>query len=338
MKKLIVAGVFAGLVAFFAPAGLYAKCFIFVHGHNSSNLTYSQARDYWKKGSSDMAGYIAKDNQFYIVNWDSTKYYWDAAIEVAGKVNNALAGNADPGGNRCLAGESSYVVVAHSMGNTTMDFILGNSRSTDPYYNYGGANFANIGNKVTVMAGVQGAHRGTTAADGICGNSSWWLNAISGVVGFFMGSTCDNGTASLQTADSWQVKTYANSPNANVYLISGYEAIFGSSALLDGEDDGLLSYASVQRQRLRELQHEQHLPQLGETGIERFLQLRSGSRKPRRRPQRCGPRYPQSRNRRLLGFVNQRHDGALFDEQRRTDSLHLVHQTRWRHRLQLIRI
>ena len=245
MKKLIVAGVFAGLVAFFAPAGLYAKCFIFVHGHNSSNLTYSQARDYWKKGSSDMAGYIAKDNQFYIVNWDSTKYYWDAAIEVAGKVNNALAGNADPGGNRCLAGESSYVVVAHSMGNTTMDFILGNSRSTDPYYNYGGANFANIGNKVTVMAGVQGAHRGTTAADGICGNSSWWLNAISGVVGFFMGSTCDNGTASLQTADSWQVKTYANSPNANVYLISGYEAIFGSSALLDGEDDGLLSYAST---------------------------------------------------------------------------------------------
>ena len=245
MKKLIVAGVFAGLVAFFAPAGLYAKCFIFVHGHKSSNLTYSQARDYWKKGSSDMAGYIAKDNQFYIVNWDSTKYYWDAAIEVAGKVNNALAGNADPGGNRCLAGESSYVVVAHSMGNTTMDFILGNSRSTDPYYNYGGANFANIGNKVTVMAGVQGAHRGTTAADGICGNSSWWLNAISGVVGFFMGSTCDNGTASLQTADSWQVKTYANSPNANVYLISGYEAIFGSSALLDGEDDGLLSYAST---------------------------------------------------------------------------------------------
>jgi hypothetical protein len=246
MRKLFAGLLFAGVgAALLLPANLYAKCFIFVHGHNSSNLTYQQARDYWKKDGRDMAGYIAANNNFYIVNWNSTVYYWDGAIEVAGKINNALAGGADGGGNRCAAGETSYVVVAHSMGNTVMDYILGNSRSTDPYYNYGGANFANIGNKVSVYASVQGAHRGTTAADGICGNSSWWMNAISGVVGFFMGSTCDNGTASLQTADSWQVKTYANGPKTTANLISGYEMIFGSSALLNGEDDGLLSYAST---------------------------------------------------------------------------------------------
>ncbi len=246
MRKQITAALFASVVAVAVlPSAIDAKCFIFVHGHNSSNLTYQQARDYWKSGSRDMAGYIAANNNFYIVNWNSTVYYWDGAIEVANKINNALAGGADGGGNRCASGETSYVVVAHSMGNTVMDFILGNSRSGDPYYNYGGANFANIGNKVSVMAGVQGAHRGTEAADGICGSSSWWMNAISGVVGFFMGSSCDNGTASLQTADSWQVRTYANGPKAPIYLISGYEMIFGSSALLTGEDDGLLNYAST---------------------------------------------------------------------------------------------
>lgn len=243
MKKLVIA--FAFSMAAFVPAALSAKCFIFVHGHNSSNLTYTQARDYWKKSGMDMAGYIAKDNQFYIVNWNSTVYYWDGAVEVANKINNALAGGADGGGNRCNAGETSYVVVAHSMGNPTLDYIMGNSRSTDPYYNYGGANFKNIADKVTVHVSVQGAHRGTYGADGICGNASWMTNFISGVAGYFMGSSCDNGTASMQTADSWQVRTYANSPRTNVYLVSGYEAIFGSSALLNGEDDGLLSYAST---------------------------------------------------------------------------------------------
>lgn len=245
MRNLKIALFLTVLAGVALPASISAKCFIFVHGHNSSNLTYQQARDYWKSGSRDMAGLIGANNQFYIVNWNSTVYYWDGAIEVAGKINNALAGNADPGGNKCLAGETSYIVVAHSMGNTVMDYILGNSRSTDPYYNYGGANFANIGSKVTAYASVQGAHRGTVAADGICGNSSWWMNLISGIVGVFMGSSCDNGTASLQTADSWQVKTYANGPRVTANLIVGWEMIFGSSALLSGEDDGLLAYPST---------------------------------------------------------------------------------------------
>lgn len=200
MKQFL--GVVALAMIALLPAGLSAKCFIFVHGHRDHAQTYTEARDYWKNTGSgtDMVAYVAKDNQYYVVHWNPTVYYWDGAVEVAGKINNALAGGADGGGKKCLAGETSFVVVGHSMGNPVMDYIMGNSRSTDPYYNYNGANFKNIADKVTVHASVQGAHRGTYGADGICGNASWIANFISGVAGFFMGSSCDNGTASLQTA------------------------------------------------------------------------------------------------------------------------------------------
>jgi len=42
-----------------------------------------------------------------------------------------------------------------------------------------------------------------------------------------------------------QVKTYANAPAKNIYLTGGYEAIFGASACLSGEDDGVVQYASI---------------------------------------------------------------------------------------------
>ena len=41
-----------------------------------------------------------------------------------------------------------------------------------------------------------------------------------------------------------QVRTYSNAPARNVYLTSGYEAIFGASACLSGEDDGIVQHAS----------------------------------------------------------------------------------------------
>lgn len=225
------------------PSGLYAKCFIFVHGHTDRPYNYTDARNYWKNGSNDMAAYIGKDNRYYIAYYNSHQYYWDAAKEVAGRINSALAGTADAGGNSCAAGETSFTLVAHSMGNPVVDYIFGNSRSTDPYYNYGGANFKNIADKITTHVSVQGAHGGSYAAAGVCGNASAWMNVISGVVAFFMGSTCDKGTESLQP--SWTVAQYANSPRTAVYLVSGYEAIFGSSALLAGEDDGLLEYGTT---------------------------------------------------------------------------------------------
>ena len=225
------------------PSAISAKCFIFVHGHTTKVFTYTDARNYWKSGSQDMAYYIGKDNRYYIAYYNALNYYWDGAKEVAGRINSALAGTADAGGNSCAAGETSFVLVAHSMGNPVTDYIMGNSRSTDPYYNYGGANFKNIADKITTHVSVQGAHGGSSAAEGVCGNSGWFKNVITGVIGFFIGSSCDKGTESLQP--SWTVAQYANAPRTAVYLISGYEAIFGSSALLPGEDDGLLEYGTT---------------------------------------------------------------------------------------------
>ena len=42
-----------------------------------------------------------------------------------------------------------------------------------------------------------------------------------------------------------QVRTYSNPPAKNIYLTGGYEAIFGASACLSGEDDGVVQYASI---------------------------------------------------------------------------------------------
>ena len=42
-----------------------------------------------------------------------------------------------------------------------------------------------------------------------------------------------------------KVKTFANAPAKMVYLTGGYEAIFGASACLNGEDDGVVQYASI---------------------------------------------------------------------------------------------
>jgi hypothetical protein len=41
-----------------------------------------------------------------------------------------------------------------------------------------------------------------------------------------------------------QVRTFANAPARNIYLTGGYEAIFGASACLSGEDDGIVQHAS----------------------------------------------------------------------------------------------
>ena len=231
------------------PTELSARCFIFVHGHQTHNLTYAEARDYWRTSAfdtinTDMAGDIGANNHYYVVNWNSTDYYWNGSVEVAEKINNALGGNPDPGGNSCAGDLSSPIVVAHSMGNAVMDFILGNARTTDPYYNYHSADFANIGAKLGGVVGVEGVHRGTYGADGLCGNASWFTNTVSGVVAHFTGATCDNGSASCQTADSWTVKTYANSPYKNVNLIAGYKGHIATSAILAGEDDMLVAYSS----------------------------------------------------------------------------------------------
>jgi hypothetical protein len=226
---------------------LSAKCFIFVHGHQNGDLNYAQARDTWKGLGRDMVGLVARDNEYFIVHWDSTRAYWDASAEVAARINHALNGGADGGGNRCLTGETDYIVVAHSFANTVMDFILGNSRAPDPYYNYGGADFANIGDRLSAYVSLQGGHRGIIQADAICGNSSAANNWLASFVGQLIGATCDPAVESMQTADNWEVKNRANSPRVTAHLIAGYKPVFlvSNSALLPGEDDGVTPYPSA---------------------------------------------------------------------------------------------
>jgi len=52
------------------------------------------------------------------------------------------------------------------------------------------------------------------------------------------------GMKVVRSADDVQVRTYANAPARNVYLTGGYEAIFGASVCLNGEDDGIVQHAS----------------------------------------------------------------------------------------------
>jgi hypothetical protein len=241
----------AFVVLFLVSAmNISAKCFIFVHGHQDHNLSYSQAYDYWQHDGTwwnpldndrKMISTVASGsaNDYAVINYDSTQYYWDAAVEVANKINAVLNGQTSS-----CSGQIYFRIVSHSMGGAVMDFILGNSRPSDPYYNYRGADFENINTRVWRHLSVQGAHRGTYSADAVCGGAGAACNIMADIVGAITGGGCDRGTQSLQTADSWQVKTYANGPGTTTWLFGGYEAIPVASACLDGEDDGIIAYSS----------------------------------------------------------------------------------------------
>jgi hypothetical protein len=87
---------------------------------------------------------------------------------------------------------------------------------------------------------VGGAHRGSQGADAVCGNNNLFCNFIALFI-----QSCDDATYWLRSSDDVQVRTFANAPAKTVYLTGGYEAIFGSSACLNGEDDGVVQYASI---------------------------------------------------------------------------------------------
>ena len=249
MNKLRL-GLFLILLVAFTAQPVFSKCFIFVHGHQSTDLTPAQAYDYWNGDGTwynpydndrDTLNIVAAgaNNKYAVVNWNSTIPYWQAAKEVADQINNILAGGSDGNGASC-AGQSYFRIVSHSNGGPLMDWIFGNSRPSDPYYNYAGGNYANINNRVYRHLSIQGAHRGTYAADTVCGNGGAVCNFLAGII-----SDCDQGTVWLQTADSYQVRTYANSPGTTTWLFGGYEMIVGASACLAGEDDGVIAYPSA---------------------------------------------------------------------------------------------
>lgn len=240
-----------GLVLLFGAASASAApCLIFVHGKQTNTDTFTSwtaARNYWKKDGRDFIKEATKQfaTSYYVVGYNGTNPYHgsQAAGEVANEIVNATNGGADGGGNKCattFANGGTFWVVAHSMGGTVMDFILGNNDSSDPNFNFGGAPFSTVAARLSLAMVTGGAHRGSQGADAVCGDSSGGCNWLASFI-----QDCDTATFWLRSADDVQVRTFSNAPAKNVYLTGGYEAIFGASACLSGEDDGVVQYASI---------------------------------------------------------------------------------------------
>ncbi|HKV08086.1 MAG TPA: hypothetical protein VJ725_08120 [Thermoanaerobaculia bacterium] len=244
---------FAVLLAltFLAVAGSASAqpCLIFVHGKQTNTNTYTSyasARNYWVNGSADFIRTATKGfaTSYYVVGYNGTRPYWEpqSAGEVANEIVNATNGGADAGGNRCrttYANGGTFWVIAHSMGGTVMDWILGNNDASDPNFNLNGP-YDQVAQRVSMVITTGGAHRGSQGADAVCLQS----NPLCSFIAIFIQS-CDDATYWLRTSDDVQVRTYANAPAKTIYLTGGYEAIFGASACLNGEDDGVVQYASI---------------------------------------------------------------------------------------------
>jgi hypothetical protein len=223
-------------------------CLIFVHGKQTDTNTFTSwtsARNYWKNGTKDFVKTATKNfaTSYYVVGYNGTNAYWgsQASGEVATEIVNATNGGTDGGGNRCAltyAQGGTFWVIAHSMGGTIMDYILGNNDASDPNYNYNGP-YDQVAQRISLAITLGGAHRGSQGADAVCGNNSLLCNFIALFI-----QSCDTATYWLRSADDVQVRTYSNAPARNVYLTGGYEAIFGASACLNGEDDGIVQHAS----------------------------------------------------------------------------------------------
>jgi hypothetical protein len=225
-----------------------APCFIFVHGKQTNTNTFtnwSAARNYWISGSRDAVRTVTKNftSSYYVIGYNGTNAYWDAgaAGEVANEIVNATNGGADGGGNACAltyAQGGTFWVVAHSMGGTIVDFILGNNDASDPNFNFNGP-YDVVAQRVSLAMTLGGAHRGSQGADAVCGNGNIFCNFLAMFI-----QSCDTATYWLRSADDVQVRTFSNAPARSVYVSGGYEAIFGPSACLSGEDDGIVQHAS----------------------------------------------------------------------------------------------
>ena len=239
------------LLALLAPQAAQAQdpCFIFVHGKQTNTDTFTSwtaARNYWIDGSRDFIRTATKSFQasFYVVGYNGTRPYWEsqAAGEVAAEIVNATNGGADGGGNRCartFSDGGTFWVIAHSMGNPVMDFILGNNDSSDPNFNFNGR-YDLVASRISLVISLSGAHRGSEGADAVCGQGPLLCNFLALFI-----QDCDDATFWLRSDDSVQVRSFSNPPARNVWLTGGYEAIFGASACLSGEDDGVVQYASI---------------------------------------------------------------------------------------------
>jgi hypothetical protein len=240
----------AVLMLLYTTAGVAVAqpCLIFVHGKQTNTGTFTDwnnARNYWKDGAADFVRTATKNfaASYYVVGYNGTNAYFDAgaAGEVANEIVNATNGGNDGGGNHCAltyAQGGTFWVVAHSMGGTIMDFILGNNDPTDPNFNFNGP-YDQVAQRISLAVTLGGAHRGSQGADFVCGSGNIFCVFLAAFI-----QSCDTATYWLRSSDDVQVRTFSNAPAKSVYLTGGYAAIFGPSACLNGEDDGIVQHAS----------------------------------------------------------------------------------------------
>jgi hypothetical protein len=249
MRTLLAAGAALALALAAVPEATAQPCFVFVHGKQTNTDTFTSpaaARNYWVNGTRDFIRTATRNftASYYVVGYNGTRPYWEpqAAGEVANEIVNATNGGADSGGRRCArtwANGGTFWVVAHSMGGPVMDFILGNNDASDPNFNMNGP-YDQVAQRVSLAITLSGAHRGSEGADAVCFDAGIFCSFLAAFI-----QSCDDATWWLRSSDDVQVKTYSNPPARNVYLTGGYEAIFGASACLSGEDDGVVQYASM---------------------------------------------------------------------------------------------
>lgn len=250
-------------------------CLVFVHGSRDADadpdymwsLDWMAGRNYWREYSPYDVGWggpaqtltnsaedfvrIATNNltrPHFVVRYNGAAAWWDdtAAARVAQEIVRATNGEYDAinsGVNRAdrsrcerpYAEGGRFIVITHSMGATVMDFILGNAKPSDSHYNWSGAPFNVVADRISGVVSVGGAHRGTALADLICGSASG-CNIVNG-------QRCTDARYWLQTGHDFQVSTYSNSPAKPVWLIGGNKGL-PTSGCLDGEDDGVLELSS----------------------------------------------------------------------------------------------
>ena len=224
-----------------------AVTLVFVHGKGDKKDTVANVTNtYW---TTDMIrastrNYAAKS---LVVSYDGTQYYWDTAVDVAAQINTYL--NSFP--------NERLVFVTHSYGGLQMRFILCNSSTSSPYYNYRGANFARINTATSHVITLATPHGGSAVADlGSTLSNSAFTSWIVSLVDNNSNSAKVLTTSHLQHAgqnwlrDNQRTKAFYTVAGTNTlnHIYHLNDVGLGTLSLLapfDGSNDGLVGVSSA---------------------------------------------------------------------------------------------
>jgi hypothetical protein len=232
-------GLILFLIVFgFSASAAQAVTLVFVHGKGSGKDTVANVtNNYW---TTNMISAATRNGaaRSLVVSYDGTQYYWDAARDAAGQINNYL--NSFP--------SERLVFITHSYGGLVTRFILCNSVTSSPYYNYGGANFARINSATSHAITLASPHGGSEVAD--------------------LGSTLSN---SLFT--SWIVSLVDNNSNSAKVLTTSHLAYANQTYMRDSQrTKGFYTVAGNQT-----LNHFWHTTDVGLAAIPLVVSFRTAT-------------------------------------------------------------